>query len=124
MKLRVTRAEGIARFSVVPARACAARSCATYAREPRLVVSRRRDALRAVNDRDHAASGGCASVTITVNRPCRWAAGTVIVPARTRGTSTSPPRRSIGRRPAAAEVATRSAAPSARGATRRRTTGE
>ena len=58
---------------------------------------------------------------MTSIRPVRCRSGTVIVPARTRGSSTSPWRRSIGWKAADADVAAQSATTSATGPARRRT---
>src|SRR4051812_4898588 len=58
---------------------------------------------------------------MTVTRPLRWASGTTILPARTRGIWISPWCRSIGWKAADAEAVAKSATPSAKGPTRRRT---
>ena len=70
---------------------CALRSFATYALAERLDVFSRWRVDVPASEREYAASGGCGEREDDRDpAPAMCAAGTVIVPARTRGNSTSP----------------------------------
>src|SRR5579871_3038340 len=86
---------------------CCCRSSARYATDDAEWTFRRElsDADASVRSACHAARGAAARRTITRVDPRPAAAGTTILPARTRGSEASPVARRIGVKAAEAEVA-------------------
>src|SRR5262245_50291599 len=95
-------------------------SLARYAREDPVDTSRRCEVPAFALSAKTAASGGWRSRTMTRTRPCAWPCGTWIVPARRRGSETSPKSRRIGCKEAAVDETAVSAATRAMTETRRR----